>query len=119
MSMSKRHRGPCERGCTHALGASEYCTIVGCASDGQPDSDEEPPSSGPRKWTKEEVEEEIERGTSEPNAHRLHVPQSAIGACNRHPCDEPGCKYRATASGHLERHKRTHSGERPGMADRN
>ncbi|KAJ1624873.1 hypothetical protein T492DRAFT_881058 [Pavlovales sp. CCMP2436] len=31
----------------------------------------------------------------------------------RFPCDEPGCAYSATRIGTLNKHKRTHSGERP------
>ncbi|KAJ1640553.1 hypothetical protein T492DRAFT_583912, partial [Pavlovales sp. CCMP2436] len=34
-----------------------------------------------------------------------------------HACDEPGCEYRATQASDRERHKRTHSGERPYACD--
>ncbi|KAJ1626734.1 hypothetical protein T492DRAFT_615935, partial [Pavlovales sp. CCMP2436] len=79
------------RGCVHAPGAAEYCTLVGGAHDDAEGSETDAEGSE----------------TASPGAE----PE------RRFPCDEPGYRYRASRAGHLARHKRTHSGERVHACD--
>jgi hypothetical protein len=94
------------RGCAHVPGASEYCTLVGGASDVDSDGDASPPNAEP------------ERGFPCDEPGCVHVTARA-GNLKRHKrthrgerphaCDEPGCEYRAAQASHLKAHKRTHS----------
>jgi hypothetical protein len=102
------------RGCTHAPGAAEYCTLVGGASDADSDGDASLPSAEPeRRFPCGEAGcEYTATKSSHLNRHtRTHSDERPFA------CDEPGCEYRATEAGNLNKHKRTHSGERPFACD--
>ncbi|KAJ1623971.1 hypothetical protein T492DRAFT_882663, partial [Pavlovales sp. CCMP2436] len=102
------------RGCVHALGVSEYCTLVRGASDDDEGSDSASPDDEPeRRFPCDEPGCEYSATTASTlKRHtRTHSGERPF------PCDEPECNFSAAKAGNLTRHKRTHSGERPFVCD--
>ncbi|KAJ1621731.1 hypothetical protein T492DRAFT_1149482 [Pavlovales sp. CCMP2436] len=87
----------------HALRDSEYCTLVG---GGSPEVGSLPPSAPMSGFPRDEPCQLV--------AAEVRLPESRKRSRERpFTCNEPDCEYRASQAGHLERHKRAHTGERP------
>jgi uncharacterized Zn-finger protein len=118
--MASRARGGgahacARRGCAHAPGASEYCTLVGGASDDAEGSDSASPGEEPeRRFPCDEPG----CAYSATQAGTLARHKRTHSGERPYACDEPGCEYRAAEAGNLKAHKRTHSGERPFPCDK-
>ncbi|KAJ1620711.1 hypothetical protein T492DRAFT_619655, partial [Pavlovales sp. CCMP2436] len=104
------------RGCVHAPGAAEYCTLVAGAHDDAEGSETASPGAEPERCF---PCDEPGCGYRVSRAGHLTTHKHTHSGERPYACDEPGCdcEYRATTASHLTTHKRTHSGERPHTCD--
>ncbi|KAJ1624409.1 hypothetical protein T492DRAFT_911768 [Pavlovales sp. CCMP2436] len=102
------------RGCVHAPGAAEYCTLVGGANDDAEGSETASPGAEPeRRFPCNEPG----CGYRATQAGTLQSHKRTHSGERPYACDEPGCGFRAATASNLKTHKRTHSGERPYACD--